>query len=157
MGTQERLSSLKDLLRRAERAAPAGPDEDYRRRRNFEDGAATPSEAATAGQVAPTASPSEDWSGTLDLVTAAANRLVTTEERVRDVGRELHRVRETTSQEIARLEAEVAELQRDLTEALEGRRHAEDWLRRLTDAVRERFAEAVGPEQERENDAARAS
>jgi chromosome segregation ATPase len=151
MDTQERLLSLKDLLRRAEKAAPAGPEDDYRRRRSVEDGPAAPSE------VVPTSAAIEDWSGTLDLINSARDRLVTTEHRVGDLERELNGVRHDANDQIERLQTQVAELQRDLTEALEGRRHAEDWLRRLNDAVRERFAEAVAPEQESERDAARAS
>jgi hypothetical protein len=136
---QESLSSLRELLRRAGRVGGKDAEDDYRRKpQNASD---APAQNVTAipqedGQAGPRP---DDWSGTLDLVLRASEKLVASDERVRDLEVEVRELTESASQEMQQLRAQVADLQRQLNEADAGRRHAEDWLRRLTEAVRERF------------------
>jgi small-conductance mechanosensitive channel len=136
---QESLSSLRELLRRAGRVGGKDADDDYRRKpQNASD---APAQNVTAipqedGQAGPRP---DDWSGTLDLVLRASEKLVASDERVRDLEVEVRELTESASQEMQQLRAQVADLQRQLNEADAGRRHAEDWLRCLTEAVRERF------------------
>jgi hypothetical protein len=136
---QESLSSLRELLRRAGRVGGKDAEDDYRRKpQNASD---APAQNVTAipqedGQAGPRP---DDWSGTLDLVLRASEKLVASDERVRDLEVEVRELTESASQEMQQLWAQVADLQRQLNEADAGRRHAEDWLRRLTEAVRERF------------------
>src|SRR4051812_21680573 len=109
----ERLASLRDLLRKADRQSPSEADQDFRRRCNVEDG------AATSAEVVPTGSTIEDWSGTLHLVATAGERMLATEGRVHDLERELQRESESASEEIERLRAQISELQDHLTDALQ--------------------------------------
>jgi len=89
-----------------------------------------------------------DWTETLHLVHRAASRLVSTDERVRDLEAELRELSDSAAEEIQRLRAEVVELQRQLDAAEDGRRHAEDWLRRLHTAVLEQFGAQLEPARE---------
>ena len=145
---QERISTLRALLRRAEVESADGAQEDYRRKPRHDVDAHRDDQAQES-------SAGEDWSGTLDLVLRAGEKLVASEERVRTLEAEVRDLTETTSQEIEGLRAQVAELQGQLHEAQAARRHAEDWLGRLSEAVRERFT--FGPVQDSERRAAQAS
>ena len=81
----------------------------------------------------------QDWIGTLELVLRTGERLNASEARVRDLEAEVRELRETASLQLQQLGAQAADLQRQLQESEADRKHAEDWLRRLTDAVRERL------------------
>ena len=136
---QESLSNLRELLRRAGRDGGQDAEDNYRRKP--QNGSDAPPQNVTAfpeedGQAGPRP---DDWSGTLDLVLRASEKLVASDERVRDLEVELRELTESTSAQIDEMRAQVADLQRQLHEAEAGRRHAEEWLRRLTQAVRERF------------------
>lgn len=145
---QETLSGLRELLRRAGSQFGNEVQDDYRRKPQHVD--ATPQNRVADGETAPSGN---DWTGTLDLVLRAGESLIAGQERVRDLEAEVRDLSESASLEIQQLRAEVADLQRQLHEAEAGRWHAEDWLRRLTDAVRARFS----PEQDSETPAAQAS
>jgi hypothetical protein len=153
-GRQERLSSLRRLLRRAERDAGDDPQEDYRRKPKEEAVMGVENTPAAAGGLIGESS-AEDWTGTLDLVLRAGERLVASEERVRDLEAEVRELTDSAALEIQELRAQVADLQRQLSEVEAGRLHAEEWLRRLNDAVRERFS--LEAAQDREAPAAQAS
>ncbi len=152
---QERRSSLKELLRRAGRDSTNEVEEDYRRKPQHGVNPPPPHAAEIGPDNAQAGSSVEDWSGTLDLVLRAGERLVASDERVRDLEGELRELTDTAALEIQQLRAQVADLQRQLNAEEAGRRHAEDWLRRLNDAVRERFDFAAA--QDREAPAAQAS
>ena len=87
----------------------------------------------------------KDWTETLELVHRAASRLVSTDERVRDLEAELRELGDSAAEEIQRLRAEVVDLQRQLDAADAGRRNAEEWLRRLHTAVLEQFSAQLEP------------
>ena len=135
----ESLSSLQELLRRAGRDGGKDAEGDYRLKP--QNGSDAPAQNVTAiphedGQAGPRP---DDWSGTLDLVLRASEKLVGSDERVRDLEVEVRELTESASQDVQQLRAQLADLQRQLAEADAGRGHAEEWLRRLTEAVRERF------------------
>jgi hypothetical protein len=136
---QESLSSLRELLRRAGRDPTKDAEDDYRRKRQHGTDAPAQNVTAIAEQEGQADAPADDWSGTLDMVLRASEKLVASEERVRDLEAEVRELTESASQEIQQLRVQVADLQRQLNEAEAGRRHAEDWLHRLTEAVHERF------------------
>ena len=129
---QQRIATLRELLRRADVESEGVAQDDYRRKPR-PDVDAHPDDHRQAS------SAGEDWSGTLDLVLRAGEKLVAGEERVRTLEAELRGLTESTSQAIQQLRAQVSDLQDQLDNAAAGRGHAEDWLRRLSDAVRERF------------------
>jgi chromosome segregation ATPase len=148
----ERLSTLRELLRRAEHDSTDGSEEDFRRKPQH--GVVAPLRIGAAPE-RPDAGSGDDWSGTLDLVLRASEKLVASEERVRDLEVEVRELTESAAQEIQQLRAQVAVLQHQLSDADAARQHAEDWLRRLTEAVRERFD--LNAPQESETPAAKAS
>jgi len=137
---QESISSLRELLRRAGGDRANEAEDDYRRKPQHGVDALAEIRAAVASDGDQAGSSGADWTGTLDLVLRASEKLVASEERVRDLEREVRELTETASLEIQQLRAQVADLQRQLHDAEAGRRHAEDWLRRLNDAIRERFS-----------------
>jgi len=152
---QDSLSSLRELIRRAGRDRPNDAERDYQRQPQQAPDAPVQNATGSAQQDRRAGPPADDWSGTLDLVLRASEKLVASEERVRDLEAEVRELTESASQEIEQLRAQVADLQRQLNDAEAGRRHAEDWLRRLNDAVRERFRHEAA--QDREAPAAQAS
>jgi chromosome segregation ATPase len=136
---QESLSSSRELIRRAGRDRPNGAEGDDPRKPQQAQDAHAERGAAIAQKAAQAGSSGEDWSGTLDLVLRASEELVASVERVRDLEVEVRELTESASQEIQQLRSQVADLQRRLDDAQSRRQHAEDWLRRLTEAVRDRF------------------
>jgi hypothetical protein len=149
-----RLTTFTEVPCRAERDAADGSQENYRRKPQHAIDAASQSGAVVARENAQPRSPG-DWSGTLDLVLRASEKLVVSDERVRDLETEVRELSDAAALEIQQLRAQLADLQGQLTEAEAGRRHAVDWLRRLSDAVRDRLSpEAV---QDREAPAVQAS
>jgi small-conductance mechanosensitive channel len=129
---QERLAGLRELIVGARR----GPQQPEASRNESETGQPE------------TAHEGKDWTETLELVHRAASRLVSTDERVRDLEAELRELSDSAAGEIQRLRAEVVDLQRQLDLAEAGRRHAEDWLRRLHTAVIEQFSAQLEPARE---------
>ena len=129
---QERLAGLRELIVGARRSPP---EPEVSRDENEPE----QPEAAPEGR---------DWTETLHLVHRAASRLVSTDERVRDLEAELRELSDSAAEEIQRLRAEVVDLQRQLDAAEGGRRHAEDWLRRLHTAVLEQFGAQLEPARE---------
>jgi hypothetical protein len=152
---QESLSNLRELLRRAGTHPTTEEEDDYRHKPQHGVDAPPHSGAVIAQENAKPGLPREVWSGTLDLVLRASEKLVASEERVRGLEAEVRELTEMAALEIQQLRAEIADLQRKLHDAEAGRRHAEDWLRRLNDAVRERFT--LEAAQDREAPAAHAS
>ena len=139
---QERLS-ISNEFRRVERDSTSEAEEDHRSKPQHGVAAHQQNVAAFARDDALAGSSAEDWTGTLDLVLRAGERLVESNARVRDLEIELRELTQSASDEIERLRAQLVDLQGQLAAAEAGRRHAEDWLRRLTDAVRERFSPEV--------------
>jgi hypothetical protein len=138
---QERLAGLRELIvgaRRSTQQAEPSPNESEPEQLD----------AAVEGK---------DWTETLELVHRAASRLVSTDERVRDLEAELRELSDSAAEEIQRLRAEVVDLQRQRDIAEAGRRHAEDWLRRLHTAVLEQFSAQLEPAHETATQVAAAS
>ncbi len=136
---QERISILSEF-RHTEHDSTKEAEEDHRRTPQHGVAAHSENGAAFARDDALPGSSAEDWTGTLDLVLRAGERLVESDARVRDLEVELRELTQSASDEIERLRAQLVDLQGQLASAEAGRRHAEDWLRRLTDAVREHFS-----------------
>jgi hypothetical protein len=94
---QESLSSLRELLRRAGRDGGKDAEGDYRLKP--QNGSDAPAQNVTAipqevGQAGPRP---DDWSGTLDLVLRASEKLVASDERVRDLEVEVRELTESAS------------------------------------------------------------
>ena len=81
----------------------------------------------------------QDWMHTLDAVQRAGEALRAREERITALETELNELRAESSEAVASLQAHVSSLQEQLASMDERRAHAEQWLRRLHEAVVEKL------------------
>lgn len=83
--------------------------------------------------------PDIDWTETLDLIERTGAALTAREERTRELEGEVRELAERTTTEIQRLQAQIAALEERLHVSERRRTHAEDWLRRIHEAIVDRF------------------
>ena len=89
-----------------------------------------------------------DWNETLELIERTGTAISARDERTRELEAEVRDLADRTTQEIQRLQAEIATLE-DRLQASEARRtHAEEWLRRVHDAIIDRFSGATAATEE---------
>jgi hypothetical protein len=81
----------------------------------------------------------QDWTHTLDAVHRASDVLRAREERITTLENELNELRAESSETVAALQSHVASLQEQLASMDERRVYAEQWLRRLHEAVIEKL------------------
>ena len=81
----------------------------------------------------------QDWMHTLDAVQRAGDALRAREERITALETELNELRAESSEAVASLQAHVSSVQEQLASMDERRAHAEQWLRRLHEAVVEKL------------------
>ena len=81
----------------------------------------------------------QDWMHTLDAIHRASDALRARDERITALETELNELRAEASEALAALQAHISSLQEQLASMDERRAHAEQWLRRLHEAVVEKL------------------
>ena len=88
---------------------------------------------------APTPAPDADWSDTLRLVHRFGDQLRTAEGRVVELEQAYRELSERAERELALMAQRLEHAELCARDAGERRREAEEWLRRIHDAVHQRF------------------